>query len=420
MLNSFKEEKEIIVREHADVLVIGGGPSGVAAAIAAARHGANVLIIEKSIILGGLSTAGHVILYEPICDGNGRQVCGGLVEEFLYRSIEYSYNTLPSIWERGNHRAKNPEIYRDSKDYAFELLKDDKKNRYQTLFNYPAFVLALEELALKENVRILYDTLFCDAIIENNRCTGIIVENISGRYAISCNVLIDASGSCAAFHNAGAKCRSGENRFTVEFLDTDFEKMDAAIKNNEMRRAINWRIIGHVPLAREQETETHQGDTIEAENNYILKSHATTLDFLKNNQRSDYAILSMPTMPQFRFIRQIVGRKTMQTEDVFQTAEDSIGCVSDWRKTGPIYEVPYSCMLSPAFSNMAATGRNIATDDDMWDLMRCYPGAVTTGQAAGTAAAIAVKQNVDLDKIDILTLQKALAEDGVIIHQDMI
>lgn len=420
MLATYKEEKTIEVRGHSDVIVVGGGPSGVAAAISAARHGASVTMIEKSTILGGLATSGLVIFYEPLCDGNGRQVCGGLAEEFLYRSIEYSYSTLPARWERGLKREKDPELFKDPDDYPLEVLREEDKRRYQTLYNYAAFALALEESALKEGVNILYDTLFCDAIIENKRCTGVIVENISGRYAISCNALIDASGSCAAFYSTGAKCRSIDNKFIMEFLDTDFDKMKEAIKTNQVRKAINWRMIGHVPLAQETQTSMFRGDTIESENEFIRYGHAVALDHLKANQRPDYAMLTLPTMPQFRYIRQIEGRKPITKEDIFKRAEDSIGCVSDWRKAGPIFEIPYSCMLAPELKNMAAVGRNVACDDDLWDILRCYPGAVTTGQAAGTAAALALKTGVDLEDVDIALLQKTLAEDGIIIHQESI
>ena len=415
---TFKDERQVPIREHSDVVVIGGGPSGVAAAISAARHGAKVTLIEKGTILGGLATAGLVIFYEPICDGNGRKVCGGLAEEFLHNSIKYSYSTLPARWQNGLNRELDPETHQDPEGYALEVLREEDKKRYQTLYNYAAFVLALEESALKENVNILYDTLFCSAVIEGNRCTGVIVENVSGRYGISCNTLIDASGSSIAFFNAGLPCRSVENKFIVEFLDTDFQKMNEAIKTNQIRKAINWRMIGHVPLAQETQTSMFRGDTIEGENEFIRCGHAAALDHLKANQRPDYAMLTLPTMPQLRYVRQIVGRRPITQDDLFKHTPDSIGCVSDWRKCGPIFEVPFGCMFAPDIVNMAAVGRNISSDDDLWDIMRCYPGAVTTGQAAGTAAALALETGVDFDKVDISLLQKTLADDGVIIHQE--
>ena len=98
MVAQYKEVRSLEIRDGADVIVVGGGPGGIVAALAAARHGVKVLIIEKNIILGGLATVGHVCLFEPLCDGKGRKVTSGIVEEMLHRSIEYSYNTLPPHW----------------------------------------------------------------------------------------------------------------------------------------------------------------------------------------------------------------------------------------------------------------------------------------------------------------------------------
>lgn len=403
------------VKEDADVVVIGGGPSGVAAAIAAARHNAKVILIEKTVILGGLATNGNVCFYEPLCDGKGRQISAGLVEELFYRSIQYSYNTVPPIWQRGRHVAAPAG---DTHEDAFEASFLPKRNwsRYHTLFNVPAFALALEESVLEAGVNILYDTQFCKTIVENGHCVGVVVENISGRYAISCKVLIDASGSAIAFQSAGGKCSTRGNNFTSTFFDTDFEKMKIAIHENNVRKAINWRFSGYMPLKSKEKDRPFRGDTAEGVNEYIRLSHATTLAYLKEHQGPDYAILALPSAPQIRYIRHIEGRTPMLAESVFQSVANSVGCVSDWRKPGPIYEVPYTCMLSPDFTNMAAVGRNIAADDDMWDLMRCYPGGITTGQAAGVAAAIAVAQKVELDQVDIPLLQDTLRKDGVRIH----
>ncbi|MBT6144972.1 MAG: FAD-dependent oxidoreductase, partial [Gemmatimonadetes bacterium] len=80
-------ERTLPVTAEADVIVAGGGIAGVAAAIAAARNGASVCLLEKSYGLGGLATLGNVTVYLPICDGMGRQVMGGLAEELLHLSV---------------------------------------------------------------------------------------------------------------------------------------------------------------------------------------------------------------------------------------------------------------------------------------------------------------------------------------------
>jgi len=92
-------EKEVPVVKETDVIVIGGGVAGIAAAVAAARQGVKVTLIEKSIVLGGLATSGHVCVYLPSDDGNGNKVYGGLAEELLHICIRYSQNNLPEVWK---------------------------------------------------------------------------------------------------------------------------------------------------------------------------------------------------------------------------------------------------------------------------------------------------------------------------------
>jgi glycine/D-amino acid oxidase-like deaminating enzyme len=129
MASFIEENGNIPVVSESDVLVIGGGLAGVSAAVSAARLGKKVTLIEKSIVLGGLATLGHVCIYLAICDGLGTKVFGGMAEELLQLSIKYSYNNLPDErWTMGVKHIDNP------------------KGRYRTTFNIPAYVLALDEL----------------------------------------------------------------------------------------------------------------------------------------------------------------------------------------------------------------------------------------------------------------------------------
>lgn len=93
------EKLETSVENGAEVIVVGGGIAGVAAAVAAARSGADVLLLEKGALLGGLATNGLISWYEPLCDGHGEQLMTGLAEELLRLSIRYGDDTLPRIWK---------------------------------------------------------------------------------------------------------------------------------------------------------------------------------------------------------------------------------------------------------------------------------------------------------------------------------
>ena len=82
-----EQSHSIPVAGEADVIVVGGGVAGVAAAVSAARNGSRVILLEKSIILGGLATLGHVCIYLPLDDGLGHKVYGGLAEELLHGEL---------------------------------------------------------------------------------------------------------------------------------------------------------------------------------------------------------------------------------------------------------------------------------------------------------------------------------------------
>ena len=173
--NSILEpQRAIPVIAETDVAIVGGGIAGVAAALAAARLGVRTCLIEKDIALGGLATLGNVIVYLPLCDGRGRQVIGGIGEELLRLSVRDGFHKIPACWEPGG----NPEQRR--------------KTRFRVDFNPASFMLDIEELLLKHQVQIWYDTRFCDVVRKGGRVSALILENKSGRVAMNCRAVVDA------------------------------------------------------------------------------------------------------------------------------------------------------------------------------------------------------------------------------------
>ena len=127
--------RDLRVADSADVVVAGGGVAGIAAAVAAARSGASVLLLERTCTPGGLATAGNVAIYLPICDGRGRQVLGGLAEELLRLSVADLRREVPAA---GFFR--EPAAWRDPAATPGERAKS---GRFQTGFDPAAFSLAL-------------------------------------------------------------------------------------------------------------------------------------------------------------------------------------------------------------------------------------------------------------------------------------
>ncbi len=400
-MNTITEERrQIPVVAETDVLIVGGGLAGVAAAAAASRNGAHVILIEKSVILGGLATLGNVCVYLPLDDGLGHKIYGGMAEELLHVCIKYGFNNLPDCW-------------RDKPDYVPE-----PSGRYSATFNIPACVLALDEFLHKENVDVVFDTNFCSPVMDGDTCLGIIVENKSGRTAYLAKMIIDASGDCDVLYRAGADCESEKNIISHWAYETDLERMQEAVDSGDIRRAFNLRWLGLRPDADNSSSDLPRfyGTTSEGVNDYIRVSRKLALDFLKKELRDDYTMMSLPFMPQFRMTRRLKGKEDVELVPGVHT-DHSIGCVAPCLESpAKIYEFPYEGLIDRRITNIAAAGRTVSAGGHGWGIMRCIPACVATGQAAGTAAAMAAAAGQALQDVDISVLQQKLTDTGVMIH----
>ena len=399
-----EQTREIPVAGSADVIVVGGGVAGVGAAVAAARCGAKVILIEKSIILGGLATLGHVCVYLPIDDGNGHKVYGGLPEELLHVMIRYSYDNLPEAWRSCPETA------------------DPAAGRYRTNFNIPAAVVALDELMEREGVEVVFDTCFCAPVMEGDRCAAILVENKSGRSAYVAKMFVDATGDSDLLFRAGAPCESQESIVSswTQEIDLGDPATQKALEERNVMKALPLRWFGLRPDADNSNATIpkYLGTTSEGVNGYIATSRKLVRDYLKKNQRPGYAHMTLPLMPQFRTTRHLVGIKELEL-DPGVSVGSSIGCmIPSLAAPAAVFEFPYEGLIDAKITNVLAAGRMVSARGEAWEIARFIPACVMTGQAAGTAAAMAAAGDVALQELDVAALQKRLAEDGVKIHMD--
>lgn len=189
-----------------DVIVAGGGIAGIAAALAAARAGKRVLLLERMFALGGLATLGLVTIYLPLCDGKGHQLSFGLAEELLKLSIREGWERdYPDTWLSGS--------------------TEHGRQRYKVRYNAQVFAILAEQLLAEENVKILYGTTVCQVLRSGSRLTHIIVENKDGRFAIPVRSAVDATGDADLFHQAAAPVRLHEtgNMPAAWFYETGAE-----------------------------------------------------------------------------------------------------------------------------------------------------------------------------------------------------
>ena len=168
------ETREVPVKKGYDLIVVGGGIAGIAAAVAGSRQGLKTMLMEKTTVLGGLATFGLINYYEPLCDGEGKVMTTGIAEELLNLSAAYSYHNLQNQWANPGNAPANPQ------------------SRYATIFNPSVFALALNELMANEGIELRYDMIASYPVMEGNVCTGIITETTGGREMFPAKVIIDA------------------------------------------------------------------------------------------------------------------------------------------------------------------------------------------------------------------------------------
>ena len=395
-----EEKRNIPVAGEADVVVVGGGLAGVAAAVAAARNGASVILLEKSCVLGGLATLGHVCVYMPLDDGQGHRIHGGLVEELLRVCIRYGYNTIPDCWKDGD-----------------PVPAEAVGKRYQSVFNIPACIMALDEYMKDEGVETVFDTSFCSPVMEGDICKGVIVENKSGRTAYLAKMVVDASGDADVLFRAGAPCETQKSIVSSWTYEVDTEKIKE-IPDRDVLMNVKMRWFGLRPDVDNSASTipTFYGTTSDGVNDYLKLSRSLQLDYLKKNQRESYAMMTIPFMPQFRMTRRLKGLAEMEVVSR-KHVEHSIGCVIHCLENPEeVFEFPYEGIIDSRIGNIAAAGRIVSAGGRGWEIMRFIPSCVLTGQAAGTAAAMAIKAGCTLQQLDVAALQANLTATGIMIH----
>lgn len=392
------ESNQVPVAESYDVIVVGGGIAGVSAALAARRSGCRVLLIEKSVVLGGLATLGFIAYYLPLCDGRGKKVTAGIAEELLQTSIKYGYHDLQPQWKDGRGAGAT--------------------KRYTSIFSPPEFIFALDELITAEGVDLLFDTSFCKPVMEGDRCEAVIAENKSGRIAYRAKIFIDCSGDADLLYRAGAKCAEEKNYLAYWFYKTDLKLMQKAVESGNVKDGISlegrgsFLQDGSYTLGEKE----YKGTDAKHITRFILNGRKILQQEITRNLKENGAIIALPGMAQYRRTRRINGLYCLKESDALKRFEDSIGCTGHWLKPGIVYEIPYRSLVTKEVANILASGRIIASSGDAWEATRVIPSAAVTGQATGVAAALAIKKKCTVSELPVADLQKRLQDVGVMLH----
>jgi glycine/D-amino acid oxidase-like deaminating enzyme len=405
-------ERKTPVVADVDLVICGGGFAGGAAAVGAARNGLKPLLLEKDGFLGGLCTAGLVITTPPLDNGINLEIARRLKEKRVYVPCRSPEREV--VWQ--NLIAVDPEIVKH------ELVR-----------------------MLQENgVDILFHTYIVGPLMAGKAIQGIVMENKAGRQAVKAKIVVDATGDADVAAMAGAPFRLGKKPMTLMFnmAGVDIPKALAHLENWDGLRAVVTEAVekgelvynlGLFPefgapglhaekLVHEGELNVWSGNLLgmngvdprdQTQAEIVTREHAMRLaNFLKNKvpgfekSRIEYTA----TYVGVRATRNIIGGASPTMDEVLKKRfADTIAkpyAQSEMR-------LPYGSLLPQNVENLLVAGRCMSADEAAMGQLRLIPVCSATGEAAGVAAALSLKQGVNPRYVKIPLLQKTLMEQGV-------
>ncbi len=454
-----EKPKMIPVMAETDVLVVGSGPGGLAAALAAAREGVRTMLVERYGCFGGNITQAMV---EPIAWYRHENTvdAGGIGVEFEQRAKEMggTQNDLESL-------GRIPEPDEEMPEWVGQLLDAD-------MFKYVA-----DRMVQEADVVPLLHCFSVDSVMEGNTIKGIITESKTGRQAILAKRVIDATGDADIAFHAGAPYRKNPKEklmgVSVSFgcSGVDVERLLAYTKEHPARigdwaketagkeQDLFYTRTGDAFTRASEAGEIPEGTlsggpwwhslTEAGEATYINSVHMRGKDptdvwdltkaEMEGRQRVMWAIAAMKKYtPGFentklrnfgsslgiRESRKIIGEYNITEHDIKSEArfDDSIGIFPEFLDgygvvfiptTGRYFQVPYGIILPTKVENLLVAGRCVAGDKISHAATRQMMCCTVTGQGAGVAAAISVKDKVTCREVDIIKVQKALEKQGV-------
>lgn len=379
--------RELKVIRHTDVLVVGGGPAGICAAIAAKRAGADVVLVERYGHFGGLWTGGLVLLVIGHIVKGGRQVCQGIGEEMMRR-----LDKLPgAIIDRQPGVA--PTVDAEAVKYL------------------------MVEMIEEAGVDVLLHCWGVDAIVNGKQVGGAVFESKSGRQAILAKNVVDATGDGDIFAMAGALYERRSHNVGLVSRIGNLDRVD----KSKVTGSVKPRHLGRrTPVAGVNWVNMHGPEVDGLDVEVLTRMEMNHRKFIwRNIQRTRSIpgydkVYLMETAPQLgvRITRAMHGLSTITLKDLQAGTEfpDVVGVGgASAGEHGP-WQIPYGALVPQEIDNVLAAGRCISAEMRMADLVRLIPNCFVTGHAAGVAAAVAVRDGCTPREVEVPAVQKILRE----------
>ena len=423
--------------DHYDVIVAGGGPAGIAAAVSASRLGAKTALIERYGILGGMLTSGHV---QPIL-GSAE---GQTMYDEIVSLLQDGHDNIPVV------------ATRNGREIGFDL--EEAKHR-------------LLKLCVENGVCVYLQTPVADVTMQDNRVTGVVILTPTGLSELHASVVVDATGDGFVAMRAGApfevgrssdgKCQPATLEFTVENVDDSHhffcyggsdpvtlpdgrrysEVCKEACAHGELPENVSIVRIHHTLQPNERNinaTQANGFDTLTPQGNtaaeYLLREQIpVVVDFLRKNAPGfeNCRVKSSASTLGVRETRRFIGDYVISDEDVEKGARHADvvvhkawflidihnptggGQAEKHSQPATPYDIPYRSLLPKGVEGLLLSGRNISGTHRAHASYRVMGVAMPTGQAAGTAAALSALKGCTPRELDYHALQDALEAYGV-------
>jgi len=407
------------VRHEAEVLVVGGGSAGVAAAVAAARGGADVLLVERYGYLGGLASGGLIVLLLTLDDGAGRQVVAGICQEVADRLAARGAAFFPPGEEWGSDEA---ESIKRAQRWGLVWGRPPHRVRYSVAYDGAMLKGVLDDLLRDVGARTLLHAWACEPLIEDGRIHAVTFQSKAGRFAVRARVVIDATGDGDVFAAAG--CAHERARvlpwmwFTVGGVDVE-QAMAAGAGCFQTigpgKVLFPWGSIEKIGRIDATLPEDLTRAEIQCRRRVLAE-----FDRLRREVPGFEAAHLCQVADQLGITesRRLVGRSVLRREQMNLATDDAVVVTGHWTRYGAVYHIPYGALLPRELPNLLVAGRCISVDHRVHHATKEIPSCMATGEAAGTAAALALHADVDACDVDVAQLRSTLRAAGAIVALD--